>query len=272
MCIRDSIYLIDVLFAIIAAMSIHEYFDSFKGKTNPVSWLGFVACGLIAFIHLIPKQYIIITIGILVPTSILILFLQVIISNMKTNVQDIAVTFFGICYIPLFLMYLPLLMGSENGKILIWFVIIAAWGTDIFAYIIGKKLGKHKFSKISPNKSIEGCIGGTLGAIIIALIYTFCINACLKIDVYKRQENNKYSKPVKVMLCSTGVETPKTGVYKITSFKQEWLGLQGNVYGQYCTQIVGNILFHSVPYIEKNNPSSLEYWEYDKLGEEARCV
>ena len=142
-----NIYLIDVLFAIIAAMSIHEYFDSFKGKTNPVSWLGFVACGLIAFIHLIPKQYIIITIGILVPTSILILFLQVIISNMKTNVQDIAVTFFGICYIPLFLMYLPLLMGSENGKILIWFVIIAAWGTDIFAYIIGKKLGKHKFSR-----------------------------------------------------------------------------------------------------------------------------
>lgn len=178
-----NIYLIDVLFAIIAAMSIHEYFDSFKGKTNPVSWLGFVACGLITFIHLIPKQYIIITIGILVPTSILILFLQVIISNMKTNVQDIAVTFFGICYIPLFLMYLPLLMGSENGKILIWFVIIAAWGTDIFAYIIGKKLGRHKFSKISPNKSIEGCIGGTLGAIIIALIYTFCINACLKMNI-----------------------------------------------------------------------------------------
>lgn len=89
------------------------------------------------------------------------------------------------------------------------------------------------------------------------------------VNVYEKDENNKYSKPVKAMLCSTGVETPKTGVYKITSFKQEWLGLQGNVYGQYCTQIVGNILFHSVPYIEKNNPSSLEYWEYDKLGEEA---
>ena len=89
------------------------------------------------------------------------------------------------------------------------------------------------------------------------------------VNVYEKDENNKYSKPVKVLLCSTGVETPKTGVYKITSFKQEWLGLQGNVYGQYCTQIVGNILFHSVPYIEKNKPSSLEYWEYDKLGEEA---
>lgn len=178
-----NIYLIDVLFAIIAAMSIHEYFDSFKGKAKPVSWLGFLACSLIALIHLVPKQHIIMTIGVLVPTSILLLFLQVIISNMKTTVNDIAITFFGICYIPLFLMYMPLLMGVQNGKILVWFVIIAAWGTDIFAYIVGKTIGKHKFSKISPNKSIEGCIGGTLGAIILTLIYTFVINTCLGMNI-----------------------------------------------------------------------------------------
>ncbi len=37
--IFGNIYLIDFLFAIIAAMSLHEYFDSFKGKANPVYWL-----------------------------------------------------------------------------------------------------------------------------------------------------------------------------------------------------------------------------------------
>ena len=57
------------------------------------------------------------------------------------------------------------------GKILIWFIFITAWGTDIFAYIIGKTLGKHKFTKISPYKTIEGCIGGTIGAIILSIIY-----------------------------------------------------------------------------------------------------
>ena len=68
-------------------------------------------------------------------------------------------------------MFIPLLAGIENGKILIWYAIFAAWGTDIFAYIIGKtfKLGKHKFSKISANKSIEGCIAGVVGAIILSL-------------------------------------------------------------------------------------------------------
>lgn len=55
---------------------------------------------------------------------------------------------------------------------------IAAWGTDTFAYLFGKtlNLGKTKFSKVSPNKSIEGCISGTVGAIILCLIYTFGIN------------------------------------------------------------------------------------------------
>lgn len=89
------------------------------------------------------------------------------------------------------------------------------------------------------------------------------------VNIYEKDENGRYSIPVKVMLCSTGTYTPQTGTYKITTYKKEWLGLQGDVYGQYCTQIVGNILFHSVPYLEKYNPSSLEYWEYDKLGQDA---
>lgn len=53
------------------------------------------------------------------------------------------------------------------------------------------------------------------------------------------------------------------------SGKYRWLALFGNVYGQYSSRIVGHILFHSVPYLEKGNNGSLEYWEYDKLGQAA---
>ena len=85
------------------------------------------------------------------------------------------------------------------------------------------------------------------------------------VTIYKKDSAGNYTVPVKAMVCSTGVYTPKSGVYKIPS-RYRWLGLQGDVYGQYCTQVVGNILFHSVPYLERGNPGSLEYWEYDKLG------
>ena len=71
----------------------------------------------------------------------------------------------------------------ENGKILIWFVFFAAWGTDIFAYFIGKNFGKHKFTELSPKKSIEGCIGGILGAIILVLGYTAVCNEVFNIEI-----------------------------------------------------------------------------------------
>ncbi|MBQ9279490.1 MAG: L,D-transpeptidase [Clostridia bacterium] len=86
------------------------------------------------------------------------------------------------------------------------------------------------------------------------------------VTIYSKDSAGNYTVPVKAMVCSTGSATPKAGsAYKITTYKNRWNGLQGNVYGQYATQIVGNILFHSVPYTAKSN-STLEYWEYDKLG------
>lgn len=77
--------------------------------------------------------------------------------------------------------------------------------------------------------------------------------------------------PVKAMLCSVGPETP-TGVFH-TFNRSRWRPLYGDVYGQYVTDIVNDILFHSVPYLTQN-PSDLEYEEFNKLGTSASlgCV
>lgn len=174
--IYGNIYVIDVLFSVVAGIAIHEYMNSFKKEHKPVKWLGYISCIIIAFIHIIPKEYLTVTLELSIALSIAILFIKVITSEMKTTIYDIAITFFGMCYIVFLLSFIPLLYGMENGKYLIWFILIAAWGTDTCAYFVGVKFGKHKFSKISPKKSKEGCVGGTLGSVIIALIYTFCIN------------------------------------------------------------------------------------------------
>lgn len=92
------------------------------------------------------------------------------------------------------------------------------------------------------------------------------------VTVYGKDEAGEYTVPVKAMICSCGISTPKSGVYK-TSNGYRWGTLIGGVYGQYSTRIVGNILFHSVPYTD-NSPDCLEYWEFDKLGTSASagCV
>jgi len=87
------------------------------------------------------------------------------------------------------------------------------------------------------------------------------------VTVYDRDQQGRYSVPSRAMLCSTGADTPRSGRYNLYGTgKWQWLGLYDGVYGQYCTQITGDILFHSVPYLERGNKASLEYWEYDKLG------
>lgn len=174
-------YIVDIAVSIIAIMALHEYFGSFKeqNQNKDLRWIAYIAALAIIIIHIIPSEYILKVIAAIIPISILVLFAQVIASNMKYNIKDIAITFFGICYIVIFLMYIPIIREMENGRITIWYVFFAAWGTDIFAYVIGKRFGKHKFSKISPNKSIEGSVAGTIGAMVIMLIYTFVCNTYL---------------------------------------------------------------------------------------------
>lgn len=177
-------YVVDVFFAIIATISMYEYFNAIKEKANPIKWIGYLSAISIAFIHFIPG-FDITYAGLFLPFIVVILFVQSVFTEMKYNVTDIAMTLLGVCYISLFIMCIPLINENISGKIYIGYLIIAAWGTDIFAYLVGNafKLGKHKFSKISPNKTIEGCIGGTVGAILIAVIYTLVCNEIFNANI-----------------------------------------------------------------------------------------
>ena len=175
-------YVIDVALAIVAVIALHEYFNAFS-KYKPIKWIGYLSAISISLIHIIPEDMLLKTIALVIPVIVIVLFMQLVIKNMKISIIDIAITLFGICYIVLFILFIPLMAGEENGKIYIWYIFIISWGTDIFAYLVGKRFGKHKFSKISPNKSIEGCVAGIVGAVVLALIYTFFVNKFASVHV-----------------------------------------------------------------------------------------
>ncbi|MCR5146668.1 MAG: L,D-transpeptidase [Clostridia bacterium] len=84
------------------------------------------------------------------------------------------------------------------------------------------------------------------------------------VTIYKKDVNGDFTIPVKAMICSTGSSTPRSGIYK-TKAKYAWKALIGSA-GKYCTRITGQILFHSVPYLN-GDKNKFEYWEYDRLGE-----
>ncbi len=179
---------VDIFFAIVAIIAINEYFNAFeKGKTaKPIKWIGYIVAlslAVLRFFHLESSLLdvssdMIIMMFVLVIFAVFVVFFHILNSGMKTTIVDGAVTIFGILYIPVLIMFLTLIYSAKNGVILIWYVLICGWATDIFAYLAGKILNakKHKFSKISPNKSIEGCVSGAVGAMIVSLIYTIICN------------------------------------------------------------------------------------------------
>lgn len=81
-------------------------------------------------------------------------------------------------------------------------------------------------------------------------------------------------KPIRAMLCSTGLNgtTPRGTFY--TKGKWNWGELMNDVYGQYCTHITGDILFHSVYYTERYDKASQVTGQFNLLGQRAShgCV
>ena len=69
-------------------------------------------------------------------------------------------------------------IGTDKGWLLLMFSIILIWVNDIFAYLTGVSIGRHKlFRRISPKKTIEGSIGGAVFTMLFAyLLNRFVLN------------------------------------------------------------------------------------------------
>ena len=89
------------------------------------------------------------------------------------KLEDAMATITGIVYVVFFSFHVTLVEQTEYG-ILIWLVVLTAFGTDIMAYFSGFLFGKHKLCpKISPKKTIEGSVGGTLGSVILCGLFGY---------------------------------------------------------------------------------------------------
>ena len=84
------------------------------------------------------------------------------------------------------LTYGILLRNHDNGVYLAYWLIAVVIVSDTCAFFVGRRLGKHKLApNISPMKTIEGAIGGILGAVIasLAIKYIFTELEVFSIDI-----------------------------------------------------------------------------------------
>jgi len=103
-------------------------------------------------------------------------------NNLKQHFLEFIYTIFILSYPVLFMAFLPILRKGPTG--LHWVILFLSinWTADSVAYFVGKKFGKRRlYPIISPKKSVEGLVGGILGAIIISLIYKFVFYKSLSV-------------------------------------------------------------------------------------------
>ncbi len=92
----------------------------------------------------------------------------------EIKMEDAMATLVSIFYIVFFSFHIGLISQDPVMNIMVWFVIISAFGTDITAYFSGYLFGKHKLCpNISPKKTVEGAIGGALGSIVLCMIFGY---------------------------------------------------------------------------------------------------
>lgn len=92
----------------------------------------------------------------------------------KFKASQVLGAFFAFMYAPLMLSFVYLTRECPRGLYMVWMILISAWGCDTCAYAVGMLIGKKKiFPVLSPKKSLEGCIGGVLGAALIGGLYGY---------------------------------------------------------------------------------------------------
>ena len=90
----------------------------------------------------------------------------------RYHADQITAAFFSIVYAGVMLSFIYQTRMMEGGAFLVWLIFLCSWGCDTCAYCVGMLIGKHKMAPVlSPKKSVEGAVGGVVGAALLGAVY-----------------------------------------------------------------------------------------------------
>jgi len=100
-------------------------------------------------------------------------------AKLSRVLPDSAQGVFGLVYVAYPLTLIPMIWNREqgDGKQLLIFLMVCVWVGDSAALYVGKSLGRHKLSHLSPNKTWEGSIASVAGSILAAIGIAYLGNA-----------------------------------------------------------------------------------------------
>lgn len=171
---------------LILAMALIGYYEFVKmTKTAPfggTAWIGYAGVLLLVF----PWNLLKIDVQLPWEHAIWLLLLLFLLATVTTknaiDIQRVALLFLGAVYVGIGFSFIAESRHAEDGHGIFWtFLLLGSiWASDAGAYFVGKAAGRHKlWPSISPNKTIEGALGGVVIAVFTSLIFSFFSNGLL---------------------------------------------------------------------------------------------
>ncbi|MGP1612683.1 MAG: phosphatidate cytidylyltransferase [Catonella sp.] len=160
----------------ISLIGLYELYKVMKFENEHLAYIGYIA-SFIWYVNIDTKQSPLLNIHVpelmILSIAVVALLLVFVANYPKYTATQLFSAIFGIFYIPVMISFI--FKTRENiafGQWLAWMVYVSSWGSDTCAYVVGRLFGKRKLAPvISPNKSLEGSIGGVAGSALIGVIF-----------------------------------------------------------------------------------------------------
>ena len=168
-------WVLPVVVSGLAMIALHEVLWSTGFVKNPkISGLAIVLAGLIPFWVFVGERML---------PALVTLFLYVVLlfavamkSHYTVTMEKMGGSFFLSIVIPYFLSTFIRIREMPDWRYYILLPFVVAWLSDAFALFAGMAFGKHKLAPVlSPKKTVEGAIGGVLGAALLGFLYGLLI-------------------------------------------------------------------------------------------------
>ncbi len=173
-CIMVNEWTTLLLLALTAGISAGEFYYMLRSDAKlPNEMLGIVG----AVLYPISVFFLGIAGAVYVSLALLVALITWYVFWMRARVADVGVSFFGAAYTGLLLSGLVVVRGALPdpwGGLLVLGIFLSIWANDSFAYLFGRKFGKHKLApRTSPKKSWEGFFAGLVASMIFWVLISF---------------------------------------------------------------------------------------------------
>ena len=172
-----------VLFSLMAAIAAYELMQGTKLVNHPrLTVYAMISAFIVPIWGFFGQVYAWALLGTI--AFVALMYMELLLSKGKLPYANVAIAFMAGIVIPFLFSAIVRIFATQKGIYLIFIPFILAMVSDTGAYFAGRFFGKHKLAPVvSPNKTVEGVIGGVAATVAALIIYCLIMQFGFKLQV-----------------------------------------------------------------------------------------